>query len=52
LTYITSWVIPLVAIERLADGHYGTGWTLTILFFVTPVRQLTEEIQLVGIDGI
>ena len=28
LTYGTSWMIPLVAIERFADEHYKTGWIL------------------------
>jgi hypothetical protein len=32
LTFATSWMIPLVAIERFADGHYAAGWILTGLF--------------------
>jgi hypothetical protein len=34
LTYATSWMVPLVAIERFADGHYLVGWILAGLFLV------------------
>jgi hypothetical protein len=32
LTYATSWMVPLVAIERFADQHYTAGWVLSALF--------------------
>lgn len=34
LTYATSWMIPLVAIERFADGHFSAGAALVVLFAV------------------
>lgn len=34
LTYATSWMIPLVAIERAADGHYVTAGILGALFLL------------------
>lgn len=37
LTYTTSWMVPLVAIERFADGHYDAGWILAGCFVLNLV---------------
>jgi hypothetical protein len=37
LTYLSPWIIFLVAIERFVDGHFASGFVLSVLFILNLV---------------